>query len=183
MPAPRGDGLKEPFGIQAPIGGDNDRPLVRHTAVQLLEERFPLRLPRALGRGAQDMPGHRDGAAPDQHMDGQDGEALAEGRGVHRQGELPAVGRVQRHHPAQQGRKTGRHLQTAPRVAALGARFRLGIAIPVAESLAHCLLAAAQQLGQEHRDLGQATALGQHNAETPQAAHDDLRFAQMRQVG
>ncbi len=74
-------------------------------------------------------------------MDGQDGEALAEGRGVHRQRELPAVGRMQR------------------------------------------LFAAAQQRGQEHRDLRQATALGQHNTETPQAERHHLRSAQMRQVG
>jgi hypothetical protein len=62
--------------------------------------------------------------------------------------------------PAQQGRETGRHLQTAARVVALGARFRRGITIPVAEAFAHRLLATAQQIGQDDRDLGQAVALG-----------------------
>ncbi len=56
------------------VGSDNDRPVVGHTALKLQEERFPVRLPGAFGRGTHDVPGHRDSTAPDQHMDGQDGE-------------------------------------------------------------------------------------------------------------
>ncbi|MGQ9550702.1 MAG: hypothetical protein ACUVWS_18980 [Roseiflexus sp.] len=171
------------MGIHAPVGGDDDRPIVRHTAVKPVEERVPRWLPGAFGSRTHDVPGHRDGAAPDQHMDGPDGAALTKGRGVQRQGAAPAIGQVQRPDPAQQGRETGRHVQTAPPVAAFGARFRLGIALPVAESLAHRLLAAAQHRGTEHRDLRQTTAPVRHDAETPQAAHDDLWSAPMRQVG
>jgi hypothetical protein len=108
---------------------------------------------------------------------------VAQSRGVHGQGQLAALGRHERDHPAQQGGKTAGHLQRAPLVAACGPPLVVGIAIPVAQLLANCLLAAVEQIGQDHRDLGQAAALGQDNARTPQREHQHLRLAQVRQLG
>ena len=78
MPAQRGDGMKEPLGIQATVGGHDHLPVGGDTALQLAKQRFPVRTPGTCAGGLHDMPRHWDGAAPDDHMNGQDGESLAE---------------------------------------------------------------------------------------------------------
>jgi hypothetical protein len=144
---------------------------------------FPMRSPGAFGRGRYDFPGHRDGAAADDDPEVEDGEALAQRGGIHRQRQRAAIGGQQLEHPAQQWRETGGDIHLASFAALCRARLVAGSAIPVAQALEQRLVALLEQRGQQHAHRRQAATLRQHRTETPQRQHLPLWCAEMREMG
>jgi hypothetical protein len=70
------------------------------------------------------------------HGDAEDGKALPQGRAIHSERTVVAVGRIQRQHPPEQWGKTVLHHEAAAFVAAFGPAFVGGIAVPVAQLFA-----------------------------------------------
>ena len=175
-PQPR-DTSKQPAGVQAAIRQHEDRPGPWDRPAHLAQHAQPFPTPGMFGRGRQDGPGHRDGTAPIDHADGQDGKAGAQGRGIEGQGQLRALPLL--HDPAQQRPKAGLHGECAPG----GPAFGGGLVAQLAQLLAHGGLFAAQPGRQEGTDGGQRTGARQHHPQAPQGQDGGLRFAQVGQVG
>src|SRR6266851_1137281 len=60
MPAARPDGVPQPAGIQPTISEHHHLPLIRDGSLQLLEQSFPMRTPRAFSLSRQHFPRHRN---------------------------------------------------------------------------------------------------------------------------
>src|SRR6266478_1546408 len=63
MPSILHNSLKEPASIESAISQDQDLPVSRNTALQVLQQLFPIRTPRSLGMRSDHFPGDWNGTA------------------------------------------------------------------------------------------------------------------------
>ena len=108
VPAQAGDRPEQPGRLQAAVGEDQDLPLRAEPVAQGRQEPDPVRVPGPRLVAAEDGPGDRHAAAAVDDADGQDRQAVAQGRGVDGQGE-PSVTQASRGAKQAAGSKARRH--------------------------------------------------------------------------
>ena len=173
MPGEFHDTLVQPFGIQPPVGQDDDLHLRRHDIPEVPQQPQPVCFPRAFGIGLEDLPGHRNGCSGVDHTDGQNHEPLAQRRGINGDRQLTALPAPQ--HPGQQSRKARLHVQSATLLPALVLRAAIEVPQPLPD-IGEGLL---QPLAQAEGNLGQAAALSQYHAHGIHGQRPCLRHRQL----
>ena len=101
-PQPR-EAPQQPARVQAAIGQHDHRPRPWNGPVHLAQHAHPLPPPGMVGRGRQNRPRDRDGTAPIDHTDRQDGKARPQGRRIEGQSQLCPL--PLGYDPPQQGHK------------------------------------------------------------------------------
>jgi hypothetical protein len=122
-------------------------------------------------------PGSREGPAPRDPAERQDGKARAQRRRSKGQGQWGALPLV--HNPGQQRHKARRDDQRLPSGPALGRRRRAARA-PL---LTHRICFTMQPRGQKRTDGGQRTGARQPHPQAPQGHDCGLRLGQRGQAG